>query len=114
MKTFLSSSAALAILLCLSYPGCHAFLGAKPFLSHHHSMLALTATSSNQVVPPSIDMADANHPLIKLTNEIIYSKSGFYSDYDESYFSEDFVFRGPFIGPLNKADYLEVRKLFSP
>ena len=44
--------------------------------------------------------------LIEKTKDLVYNKSGFYSPYDASFFSEEFVFRGPNIGPLNKADYL--------
>jgi len=72
---------------------------------------SVTATSSSSIPPPVV-VADANHPLIQLANEIIYTKSGFYSDYDSSMFSEDFVFRGPYIGPLNKKDYLETMDTF--
>lgn len=57
-------------------------------------------------------MADANHPLIQLSNEIIYTRSGFYSDFDASVFSDEFVFRGPYIGPLNKKDYLDTMDAF--
>ena len=32
---------------------------------------------------------------------------------DESLFADDFIFRGPVIGPLNKADYQEVLNYFS-
>ena len=59
-------------------------------------------------------MADASHPLIQKANEIIYSKSGFYSDHDANVFAEDFVFRGPYIGPLTKKDYLSTMDTFEP
>ena len=49
---------------------------------------------------------------IQRANEIIYSESGFYSAYNEAAFSEDFVFRGPYIGPLNKRDYLSTMDTF--
>ena len=57
-------------------------------------------------------MADPNHPLIELANEYIYTQSGFYSEFDESVHSEDFVFRGPYIGPLNKKDYQHTLNTF--
>jgi len=50
--------------------------------------------------------------LIEKTKDLIYNKSGFYSNYDSDVFSEDFVFRGPFIGPLNKRDYLQTMDAF--
>jgi len=50
--------------------------------------------------------------LIEKTKKIIYNKSGFYSGYDEDIFSEEFVFRGPYIGPLNKKDYLKTMDAF--
>ena len=73
------------------------------------SSAATTATTKKEAPPiPS----SSQSPLIELANEIIYTKSGFYSDYDESVFSEDFVFRGPYIGPLNKKDYLATMDTF--
>lgn len=75
------------------------------------SSLTLSATATPSPAPP-VEMSNANHPLIQLANEIIYNKSGFYSDHDESVFSEEFVFRGPYIGPLNKKDYLQTMDTF--
>ena len=57
-------------------------------------------------------MSDMNNPLIQMANEYIYTQSGFYSPYDANAFSSDFVFRGPYIGPLNKADYLSTMDTF--
>jgi len=57
-------------------------------------------------------MASADHPLIQTAHKFIYSQSGFYSPYDESVFSDEFVFRGPYIGPLNKKDYLSTMDTF--
>ncbi len=51
--------------------------------------------------------------LIEKTKDIIYNKSGFYSDYDADVFSNDFVFRGPYIGPLNKKGYFQTMDAFS-
>ena len=44
--------------------------------------------------------------LVAAAEEFINTKSGFYSPYETDAFAEDFVFRGPVIGPLNKKDYL--------
>jgi len=51
--------------------------------------------------------------LIEKTKDILYNKSGFYSPHDADVFSDDFVFRGPYIGPLNKKDYLDTMDAFS-
>jgi len=65
-----------------------------------------TSSSDNVVSPKS-------KALIEKTKDLIYNKSGFYTPYDSDEFSEDFVFRGPFIGPLNKKDYLQTMDSFS-
>ena len=89
-------------------------------ISHQYQLAAGAQASTSAIrcsaavsaaVPP-VEMADAGHPLIQRANEIIYSESGFYSPYDEAAFSEDFVFRGPYIGPLNKRDYLSTMDTF--
>ena len=64
-------------------------------------------------VAPPVQVAAADDPLVKLANEFIYEKSGFYSAADESAFSEEFVFRGPIVGPLTKADYLTTLGTFN-
>jgi hypothetical protein len=50
--------------------------------------------------------------LINLANQFIHTSSGFYSASDPSFYSDDFVFRGPYIGPLNKKDYLATMATF--
>ncbi|KAL1523068.1 hypothetical protein AB1Y20_018028 [Prymnesium parvum] len=50
--------------------------------------------------------------LIERAREFIHSGSGFYSPADAAMFSEEFVFRGPYIGPLNKVDYIHVMNTF--
>lgn len=44
--------------------------------------------------------------LIDKAKDFIYNASAFYGPANPDYYSEEFVFRGPFIGPLNKKDYL--------
>jgi hypothetical protein len=61
---------------------------------------------------PPIPSSSSDSLLIELANDYIYTKSGFYSAYDESIYSEDFVFRGPYIGPLDKKDYLATMDTF--
>jgi len=63
-----------------------------------HGRVALTATGASEVATAS--------ELIDITKGFVDSRSGFYSPADPSILAEDFVFRGPYIGPLNKADYL--------
>ena len=57
-------------------------------------------------------LSNKSKALIEKTKDIVYNKSGFYSDYDADVYSEEFVFRGPFIGPLNKKDYLATMDAF--
>lgn len=54
-----------------------------------------------------------SNALIEKTKDIVDNKSGFYSDFDADVFAEDFVFRGPYVGPLNKKDYLGTMEYFS-
>lgn len=54
----------------------------------------------------------AGDALIQLANEFMHKQSGFYSPHDEAAFSDEFVFRGPYIGPLNKEDYLKTMDVF--
>ena len=54
----------------------------------------------------------ASTALIDTAEMFINAKSGFYSPYDTDAFSEEFVFRGPVIGPLNKQDYLSTMDTF--
>lgn len=54
----------------------------------------------------------ASKALLEKAEDIVNHKSGFYSAYDADLFAEDFVFRGPYIGPLNKNDYLATMDAF--
>jgi hypothetical protein len=71
-----------------------------------------TTAAPTEIAIPPVQATDPNHPLIQLANEYIYTKSGFYSASDASWLSEDFVFRGPYIGPLNKEDYVTTLETF--
>jgi hypothetical protein len=42
----------------------------------------------------------------------VMNNQGYFDPVDESLFADDFIFRGPVIGPLNKADYMEVLDYF--
>jgi len=56
--------------------------------------------------------SSGGNALIEKAKNILENKSGFYSPYDEDVFADDFVFRGPFVGPLNKKDYLATMDAF--
>jgi len=70
-----------------------------------------TTTKGAFVAPPLPTVNDPDQ-LIPLAHEYVYEKSGFYSPPDEDIYSVEFVFRGPYIGPLNKADYLSTMNTF--
>ena len=61
---------------------------------------------------PSVQEIPDEKGLIEIANTFVYEGSGFYSEYDADMYSEDFVFRGPTIGPLNKKDYLATMDTF--
>ena len=50
--------------------------------------------------------------LIAAAKHFMNEGTGYYSAQDESLFAEDYVFRGPSIGPLNKRDYTSVMQYF--
>lgn len=57
-------------------------------------------------------MSPNSKVLIEKAKDFVDNQSGFYSDFDAEVFSEDFVFRGPVVGPLNKKDYLDTMEAF--
>lgn len=59
-----------------------------------------------------LSTAATDNKLVELARDIVYSKSGFYSAGDKSVYSDEFVFRGPLVGPLNKEDYFKVMNTF--
>ena len=63
-------------------------------------------------VAAAISSPSTASSLIATAEEFINKKSGFYSPYDTDAIADDFVFRGPVIGPLNKADYLSTMDTF--
>ena len=50
--------------------------------------------------------------LIAAARHYINEGTGYYSPLDASLMAEDYVFRGPSIGPLNKRDYISVMQYF--
>ena len=89
----LIGAAVLAVSLSSFPENVEAFSAAATTTSTSSSTLA---TAADVAVPP-VQMADPSNPLIQLANEFTYTKSGFYSPYDEDAFSDDFVFRGPYM-----------------
>ena len=88
---------------------------AYPSLIHKKTLAkttALRSTISPALEAPPIPQSDPNHALIQIANKYLYTQSGFYSSYDASALSDEFVFRGPYIGPLNKEDYLNTMDTF--
>ena len=91
-KLFGPSAALLAVSLS-SFPET-----AEAFSAAATTTSTSSSTTAADVAVPPVQVADPNNPLIQLANEFTYTKSGFYSPYDEDAFSDDFVFRGPYIG----------------
>ena len=91
-KLFGPSAVLLAVSLSSFPETAEAFSAAATTTSTSSS----STTAADVAVPP-VQVADPNNPLIQLANEFTYTKSGFYSPYDEDAFSDDFVFRGPYM-----------------
>ena len=79
---------------------------------HTSALHRATLFSRRAATPIAAATAVATSPLIEAAELFIDSQSGFYSPYDSDRLAEDFVFRGPVIGPLNKADYLSTMDTF--
>ena len=65
------------------------------------------ASTSTAAATPNTDTS-----LIDMAETFINTQTGFYSPAAPDMFAEDFVFRGPVIGPLNKVDYLKTMDTF--
>lgn len=93
------------VLFCLITIGLsHAFV--LQTFSRMPSYGILHAASSASATTSTTTESDQSQVLISRAKDFVYNSSGFYSKADETFFSDEFVFRGPFIGPLNKKDYL--------
>ena len=51
--------------------------------------------------------------IIEAAKYFMENGTGYFNPYDPTLFAEDFIFRGPVIGPLNKVDYEQVLEYFS-
>jgi len=85
--------------LLLAIPGSNAFLLEIP-KSPQVLVPRATATGSEPVSTTSLSPDE----LIDLTKKYVFAPD---LEYIRNSLSEDFVFRGPIIGPLNKSDYLQ-------
>ena len=59
--------------------------------------------------PPATDLSGEH--LIDLTKEFLDTGTGFYSALRPELMSDDFIFRGGVVGPLNKKDYCRTMEL---
>ena len=109
-------SVAATIVCALSYPRSQAFSPCNlPLTSRAQNLLTSNAFFGFGVEDKASEASSSSptsRALIEKAKDIANNKSGFYSDYDADVFSEDFVFRGPYIGPLNKKDYLDTMDAF--
>ena len=78
--------------------------------SIRHATVPQRAAVVAAAVPPLPTAGDA--ALLERANEFLHSGSGFYTPPREELFSDEFIFRGPAIGPLNRADYLQILGTF--
>ena len=90
--------------------------------STHHAnafgfpSVLLTSSLSSFFSPPSYlksDSAPSSAEVIAAAKKIMANTGYFDPMADDSLFADDFVFRGPVIGPLNKSDYQDVLSYFS-
>jgi len=75
------------------------------FAAHQVSRMVRPTNRAEKPLP-SLPEAHVNSELVHIAHRFIHVGSGFYSAPDPDMFAADFVFRGPYIGPLNKEDYL--------
>ena len=78
-----------------------------------HAFNLQSAFSQNGKVPlssPTKALKEAQ--VIEAAKEIM-ANSGYFDPIDKSLYADDFIFRGPVIGPLNRNDYEEVLEYFS-
>ena len=93
-----------------------AFSGPVPFRSRRVVVPVVSApfraTTATFSASSATAVAGAATSLVDLAETFVNSQSGFFSPYSADMFSDDFVFRGPIVGPLNKADYFATMDMF--
>ena len=62
--------------------------------------------------PVAASEAPPAEELIAAAKRFMNEGTGYYSKQDASLFAEDYIFRGPAIGPLNLRDYTSVMQYF--
>eukprot|EP00640_Fibrocapsa_japonica_P002548 CAMPEP_0113944166 /NCGR_PEP_ID=MMETSP1339-20121228/30680_1 /TAXON_ID=94617 /ORGANISM="Fibrocapsa japonica" /LENGTH=254 /DNA_ID=CAMNT_0000949253 /DNA_START=16 /DNA_END=780 /DNA_ORIENTATION=- /assembly_acc=CAM_ASM_000762 len=87
---------------------CEGFLSSPHYASSNAPATVLLSQDQSTVSSSST----TSIALTEIAKDFIYSKTGFYSSYDADAFSDEFIFRGPFIGPLNKKDYFQTMDAF--
>ena len=107
-SSMIATAAAVALLSC----GMHSQRYAVRVRSSTVRGTRSTALAASPAVAESTGVASSSGMLLDAAKDFINTKSGFYSPYDADAFAEDFVFRGPVIGPLNKPDYLSTMDTF--
>mmetsp|Transcript_20688 Transcript_20688/g.20031 ORF Transcript_20688/g.20031 Transcript_20688/m.20031 type:complete len:256 (-) Transcript_20688:354-1121(-) len=100
------------ILFAVAIVACNAFVIQPPPTLSLRSRLTRKAVTDFVETEKNTDIAGSPNDLISRAKDILYNKSGFYSSSDPTLFSEEFVFRGPNIGPLNKKDYFQTMTAF--
>jgi hypothetical protein len=101
----MKSSLTFLLVLLTAAPLSSAFVvrGRAPqtALSTTTQLYVETTASTSEVA-----LESRSEKLIAKAKDMVANGSGFYSPPNEDGFSEEFVFRGPLVGPLNKKDYL--------
>jgi hypothetical protein len=91
---------------------CNAFVIQPPTTLSLRSRLMRKAVTDSVETNKNSNVAGSSEDLIERAKDFLYNTSGFYSNADSTSFSEQLVFRGPNIGPLNKKDYLQTMTAF--
>jgi len=106
MKSVHTTIAAAVALMSTSVQVATAFTSPMPHA--RVSSAQCMATLDVDITKPAI----TKEQRIEFVKNLMESSTGYYSPMDESLLAEDFIFRGPVIGPLNTKDYKEVLGLF--
>jgi len=99
----------LSLAVFVSIPFCQSFQGSKSIIScnnrnsYYHFAVADTADDTDLPTESQIIQAA----------KTVMQNTGYFNEYDSTLFADDFIFRGPVIGPLCKNDYKEVLQYFS-
>lgn len=102
----------ISLAVVTSIPICQSFQGSKLISSHSssnnrniYSHYAVADTTDDTGLPTNSQVIEAAKQVMQNT--------GYFNEYDPTLFADEFIFRGPVIGPLCKKDYEEVLQYFS-